>query len=286
MKLASFVHSGAVRIGLVEGCNLVELVSESEQILTMKQLIQQGLPGALAGLRRGQTLPLDATELLPPVPDAGKVVGIGLNYHRHAMETGKATPTHPAFFARFAEAQVGHGAPLVRPRQSEQFDFEGELTVIIGRRARHVALDRALDHVAGYCCFADNSVRDFQRHSMTGMAGKNFPASGACGPWMVTADEVPDPDRLTVITRLNGVEVQRGATADMIFSVARLIAYLSTVMELVPGDMIATGTPEGVGSARHPPLWLHPGDRLEVEIPGIGKLSNPVVAEQPTAGVP
>lgn len=280
MKLASFVQAGVPGIGLVDGRDLIPLVSETRTEATMRTLIGRGRLPHLTGVRMGPLMPLSSVELLPPVPDPGKIIGIGLNYHAHARETGAGLPAYPLFFARFAGAQVGHGACLVRPSVSEQFDFEGELAVIVGRRARYVDEAQALHYVAGYSCFADNAVRDFQRHSMTGMAGKNFPATGAFGPWMVTADEVPDPDRLEIITRLNGVEVQRGGTADMIFPVPRLIAYLSTVTELVPGDVIATGTPSGVGSARHPPLWLRPGDRLEVEIPGIGILSNPVALEK------
>jgi 2-keto-4-pentenoate hydratase/2-oxohepta-3-ene-1,7-dioic acid hydratase in catechol pathway len=167
----------------------------------------------------------------------------------------------------------------VRPFASEQFDYEGELAVVIGKTARHVPAARALDYVAGYSCFAENSLRDFQRHAAQATPGKNFFASGAFGPWITTTDEIKDPGRLMLTTRLNGTQVQHESTADLIFSVPELIAYMSIWTELRPGDVISTGTPSGVGMARKPPLWLKAGDRLEIEIEGIGTLENTVIDE-------
>jgi 2-keto-4-pentenoate hydratase/2-oxohepta-3-ene-1,7-dioic acid hydratase in catechol pathway len=166
---------------------------------------------------------------------------------------------------------------MIRPRVSAQFDFEGELAVIIGRPGRHISAERALDYVAGYTCFVDGSVRDYQKFSVT--AGKNFSATGPLGPWLVTTDEIPDPGRLTLSTRLNGVEMQRASTADMIHSVSQIVAFCSSFTALSPGDVIAAGTPEGVGHRRSPPLWMKAGDLLEVEISGIGLLRARVVDE-------
>jgi len=188
-------------------------------------------------------------------------------------------PEHPVLFVRFANSLVGHGQPMVCPAASERFDFEGELAVIIGRRARHVTAAAAHEYVAGYSCFNDGSVRDFQRHSGQFTPGKNFVASGAFGPWMVTADEAPDAKEMTLETRLNGKVVQHESTGQLHFDIATLIAYISIWTELVPGDVIATGTPGGVGAGRKPPLWMRPGDTVEVEISGLGCLSNPIVAE-------
>jgi 2-keto-4-pentenoate hydratase/2-oxohepta-3-ene-1,7-dioic acid hydratase in catechol pathway len=223
----------------------------------------------LAGLR-----------LLPPVPAPRKILCVGLNYGRHVAEAGRELPAHPSMFARFADSFVGHEAPVWKPRLSDKFDYEGELAVVIGRAGRHIAARDALSHVAGYTCMAENSVRDFQKHNAQVTPGKNFERSGAIGPWLVTADEVGDPARLQVITRLNGTVMQQGDVSDLIFPIPELIAYISAFTPLSPGDVIATGTPEGVGSSRKPPRFLAVGDTLEVEIPGIGTLVN-TVADEP-----
>jgi 2-keto-4-pentenoate hydratase/2-oxohepta-3-ene-1,7-dioic acid hydratase in catechol pathway len=194
-------------------------------------------------------------------------------------EMGREEPEHPVLFVRFADSLVGSGCPLVKPKVSEQYDFEGELAFVIGRRARYVTEAAALEHVAGYACFMDGSVRDYQNHTSQFTAGKNFPASGSFGPYLVTADEIPDPAALRLETRLNGKVMQQAPIADMCFGVARLVAYVSTFTVLAPGDVITTGTPSGVGFARRPPVWLQPGDRIEVEIDGVGLLGNPVIAE-------
>jgi 2-keto-4-pentenoate hydratase/2-oxohepta-3-ene-1,7-dioic acid hydratase in catechol pathway len=180
-------------------------------------------------------------------------------------------------FARFPDTLVGHDGAMIRPRISSAFDYEGELAIVIGRPAHRVAAAEALDCVAGYTCFVDGSVRDYQKYSVT--AGKNFPATGPLGPWLVTTDEMPDPSRLTLITRLNGIEVQRATTDLLIHSVADIVAFCSAFTPLSPGDVIATGTPEGVGHRRKPPLWMKSGDLLEVEITEIGTLRAHVVDE-------
>jgi 2-keto-4-pentenoate hydratase/2-oxohepta-3-ene-1,7-dioic acid hydratase in catechol pathway len=195
------------------------------------------------------------------------------------LEMGRDLPPHPVVFVRFASSLVGHGEPLIRPVASEQLDFEGELAVVIGKRARHVSRDSALEYVAGYSCFNDGSVRDFQRHSGQFTPGKNFVGSGSFGPWLVTRDEIPDPAALKLETRLNGELVQSESTGELLFSISALIEYMSIWTTLEPGDVIATGTPGGVGAGRTPPLWMQAGDSVEVEISGIGCLSNVVVDE-------
>jgi len=192
--------------------------------------------------------------------------------------TGRDIPQAPSMFARLVDTLVGHEGEMIRPTVSACFDFEGELAIVIGRAGRHIRPERALDHVAGYTCFVDGSVRDYQKFSVT--SGKNFPATGPLGPWIVTTDEITDPARLMLTTRLNGQEVQKSATDLLIYSVPQIIAFCSEFTPLVPGDVIATGTPEGVGHRRNPPLWMKPGDVLEVEISGIGTLRNRVVDEK------
>ena len=240
--------------------------------------------GALAELARFAGLPADhrigAVTVLPAVPDPRrKVLCVGQNYRAHVAESaGREVPENPRIFTRLDDTVIGHGAPLWRPRNSSHFDYEGELAVIIGRPGRRIPASRALEHVAAYSIFNDGSVRDYQKHSVT--AGKNFPHTGPLGPWLVTADEIPDPAALTLTTRVNGEQRQHTSTGDMILNVQALIAYISAFTPLAPGDVIATGTPEGVAHARKPPPWLVPGDVVEIEISGIGILRNPVVAEE------
>ncbi|MDH3620673.1 MAG: fumarylacetoacetate hydrolase family protein [Gammaproteobacteria bacterium] len=212
-------------------------------------------------------------------PDTNrKILCVGVNYRPHIEEMGREVPDYPVVFVRFPGSLVGNGEPLIRPRVSEQYDFEGELAVVIGKRARHVAREDAFDYVAGYCCFMDGSVRDWQRHTGQFTAGKNFEQSGAIGS-MVPVDEVPDPSALRLTTRVNGEVMQEGAVADLVFDIPALLEYCSTFTELRPGDVIATGTPGGVGAARKPPVWLREGDLVEVEISGLGVLANPILDE-------
>jgi 2-keto-4-pentenoate hydratase/2-oxohepta-3-ene-1,7-dioic acid hydratase in catechol pathway len=221
----------------------------------------------------------DEVSFDPVIPNPGKIIGVGMNYMAHIKEMGREPPKHPALFARFADSLVGHGNEIIRPTASTDYDFEGELAVIIGRTARHVEAGRALEFVAGYSCFLDGSVRDYQQHTSQFIAGKNFRHSGAFGPWLVSADEIPDPKQLNLETRVNGEVMQTGNVGDLCFGVEKLIEYLSTIFQLDPGDVIATGTPSGVGFAREPQRWLVPGDRVEVDIDGIGILENTVADE-------
>jgi 2-keto-4-pentenoate hydratase/2-oxohepta-3-ene-1,7-dioic acid hydratase in catechol pathway len=225
----------------------------------------------------GPAIPLSDVTLLPPVSRPGKVICIGLNYVDHAKEGGNPIPDYPAVFLRAMTSLVGPGQPILRPPVSEKLDYEAELAVIIGKPALRVREGEALAHVAGYACFNDGSLRDYQRRSTQWTMGKNFDATGAFGPELVTPDELPEGAHgLRIATRLNGRTLQDGNTSDMIFSVARTIAILSEVMTLEPGDVIITGTPAGVGYPRKPPIFMRPGDTCEVEIEGIGVLSNPI----------
>ena len=222
----------------------------------------------------------DMVTMLPPIPRPEKIICIGLNYMSHIKETGRDKPKYPSIFNRYPDSVLGHNATLLRPKVSEKFDFEGELAVIIGKPARHVAAADALDYVAGYSCFNDGSIRDFQRHTSQFFAGKSFQDSGSIGPCIVTPDEVGDLDDLMMETRLNGVQVQATSIGDLAFNVGEIIEYLSIVITLLPGDVIATGTPSGVGLFREPQLWMKAGDVVEVEITNLGTLRNTVADEE------
>jgi 2-keto-4-pentenoate hydratase/2-oxohepta-3-ene-1,7-dioic acid hydratase in catechol pathway len=282
MKLATYLTpDGRTRWGILTGSGLVDVSSRQPAWPTLLHALQAGLPAtelhALA-----QTSPdheLSSVQLLPPLPEPPKLVMIGLNYRAHQKELGLPEPKYPVVIARFPNSQVGHGQPVLRPKESEQLDYEGELAVIVGRRLRRASAAEAQAAVAGYACYMDGTVRDFQKHTSQVTPAKSFPATGAFGPWMVTADDISDPAQLDLVTRLNGQVVQRTSTSDMIWTVGELLSYLSTFLELQPGDVVATGTTSGVGAMRQPPLWLKAGDLIEVEIAGIGTLANPVEAE-------
>ncbi|MEO6092553.1 MAG: fumarylacetoacetate hydrolase family protein [Novosphingobium sp.] len=235
--------------------------------------------GTLSDLTDNGQLALDDVTLMPVIPNPGKILCVGLNYATHVKETGREQKDHPAIFTRWADTLVAQGEPLVRPPESLRFDYEGELAVVIGRRGRRIPAEQAMDYVAGYSIFNDASVRDWQRHNIQFTPGKNFPATGAFGPALVTPDEVGDIGNLRVQTRLNGRIVQDQLVADMIWDVPTVIAYCSTFTELKPGDVIATGTPGGVGDKRDPPLYMKAGDRVEVEVGVLGILANPIVDE-------
>jgi 2-keto-4-pentenoate hydratase/2-oxohepta-3-ene-1,7-dioic acid hydratase in catechol pathway len=282
MKLVSFRHAGRTGFGVVSGEGVIDLAPiANEAGSTLREALERRTFGQIAewASARSPDIPLDAIDFLPVVPEPRKILCIGINYRSHVEETGREIPAHPMVFTRFADSQTGHRQPLVRPRASTKLDFEGELAVIIGRPARHVSAELALDHVAGYACYNDGSVRDWQRHTIQFTPGKNFPQTGGFGPWLVTSDDIPDPSKLALTTRLNGEVVQHASTDDLIFPVARLIAYCSTFTTLYPGDVIVTGTPGGVGAFREPPLWLEPGAIVDVEISGIGVLRNEVIDE-------
>ena len=280
MRLVTYKANGRVSYGAVVDGGVVDLAKRLPHA-SLKALLAAGaIPDATRAVA-GQTadIKLDAIVFLPPIPDPDKIICIGLNYDEHRKETGREKTAYPTLFTRFADTQVGHGQALVKPKSTSQFDYEGELAIVIGKRGRHVPKERALEYVAGYSCYHDGSVRDWQSHTTQFVPGKNFPATGGFGPWLVTADEIPDPSKLTLATRLNGQEVQRAGTDMMIFPIPELIAYITAFTELMPGDVIPTGTPSGVGSRRNPQLFMKPGDIAEVEISGVGTLKNPVIGE-------
>ena len=265
MRIISFLQDGQPRHGILDG-DAVKTFAGPET-----------LQGAMTRQPTGPVVPFTGLHLLPVIPNPGKIICIGLNYRDHAKEGGNPIPDYPAVFMRCTTSMVAHGQPILRPPVSDKLDYEAELAVVIGRTATRVTAGRALDHVAGYACLNDGSVRNYQRKSTQWTMGKNFDQTGGFGPALVTADELPEGARgLGVISRVNGAVMQNGNTADMIFDVSTLIEILSEVMTLEPGDVIATGTPAGVGYARTPPYFLKPGDVCEVEIPGIGTLSNPI----------
>lgn len=232
---------------------------------------------AAESLKAGRLFAAEAIVFQPPLSRPNKILCVGLNYRDHTAESGYQQPTYPAFFTRFTTTLIAHRAPIIRPRASVALDFEGELVAIIGCGGRHIAREEALEHVAGYSIFNDASIRDYQHKTPQWTIGKNFDGTGAFGPTFVTADELPAGARgLKIETRLNGDVVQSSNTKHLIFDVATLVSLASEVMTLLPGDLIITGTPAGVGHSRKPPLYMKPGDQVEVEIEGIGVLSNPI----------
>ena len=243
------------------------------------------LRDAGAALAKGAPIDLAAIEYLPVLSaQTAKIICVGLNYKDHSAESGYALPTYPTLFARFPSSLIAHDAPLLRPAESTQFDYEGELVAVIGKGGRRIAKDKALDHVVAYSIFNDGSIRDFQHRTPQWTVGKNFDGTGAFGPSLVSADELPaGAAGLRLQTRLNGRVVQEASTSDLVFDVATLVSVLSEAMTLNPGDVIVTGTPAGVGAARKPPLFMKAGDVCEVEIEGLGILRNPIVDEAGSA---
>ncbi len=281
MKLASYVADGKDAFGVVTDDGVVTMNGRlgSRYASLRDALTADGLAAIRAAAKDARPdHKITDVRFLPAIPNPEKILCAGINYRSHAAETGRELPKQPSMFIRLANTLTGHDGELIRPSVSQHFDFEGELALVIGRAGRHIPLERALEHVAGYTCFVDGSVRDYQKFSVT--SGKNFPGTGPLGPWIVTTDEITDPTRLTLTTRLNGKEVQKSGTDLLIYSVPQIIAFCSDFTPLVPGDVIATGTPEGVGHRRNPPLWMKPGDVLEVEISGIGTLRSRVVDEK------
>jgi 2-keto-4-pentenoate hydratase/2-oxohepta-3-ene-1,7-dioic acid hydratase in catechol pathway len=281
MKLLSFRHSGKDTYGVVSGDGVIDLGKRlGAQFPDLKTLIAKGgLAEANKAATGAADAPLSSIEFLPVIPNPGKVVCVGLNYKAHREETGRAPTDNPALFIRWADSQTGHKQPLVKPKASNMLDYEGELAVIIGKTARHVKEADAFGIVAGYSCYNDGSVRDWQNHTSQWSPGKNFPRTGGFGPWMVTADEIPDVNQMTLTTRLNGQIVQQTGIDLMLFPIAVVIAYITTFTELHPGDVISTGTPGGVGFKRNPPLFMKVGDKVEVDISKIGVLENTITVE-------
>lgn len=279
MKIVSFEVAGLASYGILQDDGIIDLGKSLRYPSLRAALAADALPEIKATAQaRAPDLKLAQVQLTTPVPDASKIVCVGINYKGHILEMGRKLPEQPSLFLRLHSSLVAHEGPVIRPKVSANFDYEGELAAIIGKGGRHIERARALQHVAGYSCFNDGSIRDFQmKGSVT--IGKNFASTGSFGPFMVTADEIQDPSKLHLVTRVNGEQVQNTGVDDLIFDVPAIIAYVSTAIPLEPGDVIVTGTPEGVGMARTPPRWLKSGDTLEVEISDIGTLRNKVIDE-------
>ncbi len=282
MRLVSFTTGGEgrVRPGVLRPDGRVADLSDRWPSVRAPLEQPDGLAAAARPAEAAPTHAASAVTLLPPVTDPGKILCVGINYGAHGAEAAREVPAHPSFFVRFPQSLVGDGDTILRPLESERLDWEGELAIVIGRRTRRAPDDAtALAAVAGYSLFLDNAVRDWQRHSTQATAGKNFPRSGALGPSLVMPDEAGGPDDLPLRTVLNGEVMQEARTSDMIFGIAALIRYASTFCTLEPGDVIAAGTPSGVGSARTPQRWLRAGDALSVTVGDLGTLSVTVVDE-------
>jgi 2-keto-4-pentenoate hydratase/2-oxohepta-3-ene-1,7-dioic acid hydratase in catechol pathway len=285
MKFASFkigsTAGNTASWGLVDGEEIADLGALlGERYPDLKSAIAAGaLAEAAAAASKARRHALKDIAWLPVIPNPDKILCIGLNYEMHRKETGRSEVENPTVFGRFANSQTGHLTNIIRPRVSTDLDFEGELAVVIGKAGRYIKPADAWDHIAGYACYNEGSVRDFQRHTHQFTPGKNFPSTGGFGPWMVTRDEIKEIGPLRLQTRLNGQVVQDTTIDQMIFDIPRQIEYCSSFTRLEPGDVIATGTPGGVGSRRNPPLWMKPGDTVEVEIDRIGLLRNGIADE-------
>jgi len=281
MKLISYQHAGKARFGAVVNDEVIELsgrlaapdlaalISDAGQLEQAKAIAAQGV----------FDYKLAQVDLDPVIPQPRKVVCVGINYVKHAEEAGRKVGEYPVIFQRYSETVLAHGKPLLRPKVSTHFDFEAELAVVIGKGGSHIDAANAMEHVAGYTCFNDASVRDWQFHTHQYGMGKNFRATGAVGPWLVTADEIPDYRKLSIQGVLNGKIMQEGKLSELAFDIPALIAYISQALPWHPGDILATGTPSGIGFKRTPPVFLKDGDTFDVVVPGVGTLSNPVVDE-------
>ncbi|PDT88226.1 5-carboxymethyl-2-hydroxymuconate isomerase [Bradyrhizobium sp. Y36] len=280
MKLATVAIEGRTTWGIVEGETFFDV---GAVLKTRYPDLKASIGAAFAGVADAKTsataVPISKVTWLPVIPNPDKILCVGLNYETHRKETGRAEVEHPTIFSRYANSQTGHLQPIVRPRVSTHLDFEGELAVVIGKAGRYISRADAMNHVAGYSCYNDGSIRDFQRHTHQFTPGKNFPDTGAFGPWMMTPDELGPLGELKLETRLNGEVMQEARIKQMIFDIPRQIEYCSTFTRLEPGDVIVSGTPGGVGSRREPPLWMKPGDVVEIEVDRLGVLRN-VVADE------
>jgi 2-keto-4-pentenoate hydratase/2-oxohepta-3-ene-1,7-dioic acid hydratase in catechol pathway len=281
MKFASFKLNNTASWGLVEGEEVADLGALlRDRFPDLKSAIAaDALKEVAASAAKAKRHVLSSVSFLPVIPNPDKILCIGLNYENHRKETGRSEVENPTVFGRFANSQTGHLQNIIRPRVSTDLDFEGELAVVIGKPGRYIQKADAFSHIAGYACYNEGSVRDFQRHTHQFTPGKNFPSTGGFGPYLVTPDEVGDLGKLRLQTRLNGEVVQDTTIDQMIFDIPRQIEYCSSFTRLEPGDVIATGTPGGVGSRRTPPLWMKAGDVVEVEIDRVGLLRNGIADE-------
>jgi 2-keto-4-pentenoate hydratase/2-oxohepta-3-ene-1,7-dioic acid hydratase in catechol pathway len=282
MKLISFSTPDRASYGALIDSGILDLGARfGARFPDLRSFLAGGLEEAAALMRNvtAPDLPVAAVRFLPVIPNPDKIFCVGHNYEDHRLETRREKTQHPSIFMRYAESQVGHGQPMMRPRESAMFDFEGEIAVVIGKPGRRISEADAWPHIAGYSGYNDGSVRDWQWHTPQFGPGKNFFRTGAFGPYLVTADEIEPGEQLALVTRLNGETMQQADTSQLIFPIPRLIAYCSTFLPLTTGDVIVTGTPGGVGAKRNPPLFLKEGDVVEVEVDKIGTLRNTVIVD-------
>ena len=279
MKVVTFERNGARSYGILDNDRVLDVGNRlASRYADLRAVLAAGALQELliASTQGPQTFQVEEVNFEPVIPNPQKILCVGLNYISHRTETKRPETKYPSIFTRFADTQVGHETPVLRPSFSTAFDYEGELAVVIGRRGRHISEQDVSAHIAGYSCYNDVSVRDWQRHTAQWTPGKNFPSTGAFGPSLVTPDEIPDLGALTLTTRLNGKVMQEAQISDLIFSVPVIVSYISKFTPLYPGDVIATGTPGGVGDRRDPPVYMKDGDIVEVEIDRIGILRNVV----------
>jgi len=278
MRLATFKTAQGASYGIVTGSGIVDLRRYlGNQFPDLKSLIAgNGFAQAAKHASAAPDYKEPDVTWLPVIPNPDKIVCVGLNYEEHRVETGRDKTEQPALFLRVPESQVGHRQPILRPRESTQLDYEAEIALVIGKPGRRISQKDSWSHVAGYSCYNEGSVREWQRHTVQWTAGKNFAHTGGFGPWMVSADEIPPNTVMTLSCRLNGREMQHATTEQMIFKIPKLIEYISSFTTLLPGDVIVTGTPGGVGARRNPPVWMKPGDRVEVEVDKVGMLENSI----------
>ncbi|AWK74343.1 hypothetical protein CBI38_25085 [Rhodococcus oxybenzonivorans] len=277
MRVATVEHGGDRRTVVLDADGRPRDVTGRTGMVAADVDIEKFAALTEQDLRRCPLIDLDEiTRWLPPVTDPRRILCVGFNYHNHAVEMDKEPPLYPTFFVRFPSSLVGHGEPIERSPMSDSLDWEGEIAIVIGRGGRNIRAEDAAHHIWGYTAFADNSVREYQLHGTQATAGKNFDRSGSIGPWLVTSDEIADPKALEVRTYLGESRVQSGVLADLIFDVPTVVEYVSTWTTLTPGDIIATGTPAGIGFRQDPPRYLQPGEVLTIDIPGVTRLVNHV----------
>ena len=279
MKLASFRTSNGINsYGIVTDQGLIDLGARLGNLYPDLRAFIAGDAFAEAQKLAGNSPDHKLADItwLPVIPNPDKIVCVGLNYEDHRVEAGRDRTENPALFLRVPESQVGHNRPILRPRESDKLDYEAEIAIVIGKPGRRIAYDRAWEHVAGYAPYNDGSIRDWQRHTIQWIPGKNFKHTGGFGPWMVTSDEIKPGEVLELSARLNGQTMQHATTDMMIFSIPRQIEYISAFTTLLPGDVIVTGTPGGVGFKRNPPVFMKPGDVIEIEVSKVGVLSNTI----------
>lgn len=282
MKLISFEVENTKKFGLVVDETSVIDLSTRFDALDLKDLITSNeLNNAKKFENDEPDYLLDEIKLLPVVENPDKIFCAGVNYDEHRLETKKDVTAHPTIFFRVSQSQIAHGDSILVPIESDRLDYEGEIAIIIGKEGRRISEENALDYIVGYSCYNDGTIRDYQLHTSQWGPGKNFEATGAFGPWLVTKDEIKDDEVLTLETRLNGQTMQKADTSLLLFSMRELIAYVSKFTTLKPGDVIVTGTPGGVGAKRNPPVFMKDGDVVEVEVSKIGVLRNTIKNETP-----